>query len=211
MHIRQGNLGNATDPASADSSVNRGDLAVCACLLALAAVLLGKDIAIGGPRGDGAARMMDGVLIYDWVRGGVSAWLDPMAFAVRQYSYYPSLGIGSAYPPGFAAAEAVFFMIFGVSAMTARLCVLTFGLLAVCGVFLLMRKFASRLASSFAVLSLLVMPAVLDWTRQTALETPTLAVLVWSVLAGFHYTSRPNWARLSVWILLTLIERWVGD
>ena len=202
--ITQSSTFNAPAFRGSDGALDRRDLWLCAALLLIAAVVFGKDIAVGGPREDSAARMMDGVLIYDWVAAGPSAWLDPVGFAEHQYSYYPSLGIGSAYPPGFATVEALFFAVFGISVVTAHLCVLTFALLTCSGLFVLMRRFTGRLEAFCVVLCLMAMPSVVYWTRQVALEMPTLAVLIWSAVAACHYHRRPSRPRLLLWISVSL-------
>jgi hypothetical protein len=186
------------------SAIDRRDLWLCAVLLLIAAVVFGKDMTVGGPREDSAARVMDGVLIHDWVAAGPSAWVNPVGFAEHQYSYYPSLGIGSAYPPGFATVEALFFAVFGISVVTARLCVLTFALLTCSGLFVLMRRFTGRLQAFCVVLCLMAMPSVVYWTRQVALEMPTLAVLIWSAVAACHYHRHPSRPRLLLWIAVSL-------
>ena len=196
---------NMHDARASGGRLDRRDLALCAALLVLVAVVCGKGLTVGGPRwGDAGTHVMDGVLIYDWVCAGPAAWIDPVGFAERQYSHYPSLGIGSTYPPGFAVVEAAFFAVFGVSVITSRLCVLTFALAAFAGLYVLLRRFADRLPSACVVLSLLVMPSVVHWTRQTMLETPTLALLIWSAVAAYHYYRRPTWARLTCWVLLSV-------
>jgi hypothetical protein len=82
--------------------------------------------------------------------------------------------------------------------------VVTFGLAAVSGLYVLVRGFAGRLQASFAVLALLAMPSVVYWTRQAMLEMPTLAVLIWSAVAACHYRRRPGWAALALWIALSV-------
>jgi len=184
---------------------DRRDLLVGTALLALAAVIFAKGLAIGGPRwGDAGTHVMDGVLIYDWALAGPSAWIDPVGFAERQFGYYPSLGIVGNYPPGFAVVEACFFAVFGVSVVTARLCVLMFAVLLVGGLFVLVRRFTGRLQAACAVLGLLAMPSAVLWGRQAMLEVPTLAVLVWSAVAACRYHERPNWRRLICWVLLSV-------
>ena len=90
-------------PASSPGRITVADCTLLAALYAATAVVLGKDITLGGlADADSAAHAMDGVLIHDWVMAGPSAWLSPMEFARQQYGHYPTLGIGLHYPPGFA-------------------------------------------------------------------------------------------------------------
>jgi len=172
-------------------------LAICAGLAVLAAVVFSKDIHVGGIRDrDGAVHAMDGALIYDWVRVGPAAWLNPVAFAVQQYTRYPCLGIVGVYPPGFALAEAAVFAVAGVSVVSARLTVVLFGLLAVAGCWLFVRRFASDVAALLAAASLIGMPMTVALARQVMLEMPTLAVLIWLAWAADRYVARPTWRRL---------------
>ena len=196
---------DAPEGGAVPPRLDRRDLVICAGLLLLATVVLGKGMTIGGPRwGDVGTHVMDGVLIYDWVCAGPTAWVDPLGFAERQFGHYPTLGIVGTYPPGFATVEACFFAVFGVSVVTARLCVLSFALALAGGVFVLVRRFSGRLSAACAVLGLLAMPNVVLWSRQAMLEAPTLAVLVWSAVAVCHYREHPCWRRLVCWVFLTV-------
>jgi len=183
----------------------RGDRWALVLLIGLAAVVFGRDITVGGLRySDACTHAMDGVLVHDYVLAGPSAWARPIAFAVRQYGHFPTLGIGRVYPPGFACVEAVFFAVFGISALSARLCTLCFGLAAVAGCYVLARRCVGPRAAAIATACLISLPGVVYWTRQTMLEMPTLAVLIWAVVACLAYFERPSWSRLVVTVVLTL-------
>ncbi len=192
-------------PMTATSPFNRRDV-ILLCLLAVIAILVfGKDISVGGLRdGDSSAHAMDGVLILDWVRAGPAVWLHPMDFAVEQYSHYPTLAIGRHYPPGFAIVEALFFAIFGVSAMTARMCVVFFGILTVIGAYVFVWRFSSRAIAFMCGVVLVTMPMTTWWGRQEMLELPTLAMMIWSAVAIHWYLSKPG-ARRLVLVLFTLV------
>ncbi|MDO8632481.1 MAG: glycosyltransferase family 39 protein, partial [Phycisphaerales bacterium] len=129
---------------------------------------------------------------------GPKAWTTPMLFAERQYGHYPTLGIGKHYPPGFAVVEAVFFVVFGVSEASARLCVAFFGVLAAAGVYAFVRTIADRLAAMLAALLMIAIPATTHWGRQAMLEIPTLAVLTWSAVAFSWYLRQRTWRRFAV-------------
>lgn len=193
--------------AAADREANQRhrDGLICALLLGLAAVMFCKDIAVGGLRySDACTHAMDGVLIHDWVLSGPSAWLEPLQFAIDQYAHYPTLGMGRVYPPGFAIVESLFFAVFGISAVSARLCIVSFGLAAALGSYKLARRFTTPLAAACATGFLISMPGVVYWTRQVMLEMPTLAVLIWATYAALRYFERPAWGRLVVAMLLML-------
>ncbi|MFQ5493799.1 MAG: ArnT family glycosyltransferase [Phycisphaerae bacterium] len=179
------------------SEAGRGEIVTVALLMLLTAVVLGKDITVGGLRhGDSAVHAMDGVLVHDWVGGGLEAWRQPMAFAEAQYAHYPTLGIGRHYPPGFAVVEAAFFTVLGVSALSARLCVVFFGLAAAAGAYVFVRSLAGRLEAVLATVALVTMPVITRWGRQVMLEIPTLAVLIWAAVVFAYYVQRPTGWRL---------------
>ena len=185
------------------SNDRRPDLVVVSILLAVAAVVFTKDITVGGLRfGDASSHAMDGVLIRDWIAAGAGAWFSPMDFAARQYAHYPTLGIWHVYPPGFAIVESLFFALFGVSAFSARLCAAGFGLLAVLGCYKLSRRMMTPLGAACATGFLISAPGIVFWTRQAKVEMPTLAVLIWAVLAAVWYVERPSWRR---WLPVTAL------
>ncbi len=176
-------------------SIARNSFA-CLLLAIVATIVFSRDITVGGLRySDACTHAMDGVLIHDWVAAGPDAWASPMAFATRQYAHYPLLGIGRVYPPGFAVVESAFFALFGISAITARACVVVFGVLAVIGCHRLAVRMMTPVGAAVATAVLLGMPGIVYWTRQTMLEMPTLCVLIWSVLVAWRYIERPNWWR----------------
>jgi 4-amino-4-deoxy-L-arabinose transferase-like glycosyltransferase len=181
------------------------DLLCIATVCLFAFVVLGKDIARGGlidP--DASAHVMDGVLIHDWLLAGPRAWLTPMRFAQEQYGHYPTLGIGGHYPPGFAVVEAGFFLIFGVSAPSARLCVVFFGVLAAVGCYVFVRPLADRVTAVIAAILLIALPASTQWGRQVMLEVPLMASLLWAAVAFSWYFRAPTWTRFAVMCLTAL-------
>lgn len=184
--------------ATEQTPTSRHDVVLITLLLIVTAVVLGKDITAGGFRhGDSAIHAMDGVLIHDWVMHGGSALLQPMKFATEQYAHYPALGIGRHYPPGFAVVEAPFFAVFGISPVSARLCVVFFGLLATVAIYVYIRSLnRGRAAAFLGSIALITMPATTRWGRQVMLEMPTVAVLLWAAVAFSHYLRKPTWGRL---------------
>jgi len=178
---------------------SRGALMFVMVILLVGGMVLGRDLTAGGFRfGDASAHAMDGILIHDWIMAGPSVWLQPMPFAVEQYGHYPTLGIGRFYPPGFAIIESIFFALFGVTIVTARLCVLFFGLLAGVGAYVLVRRRFSERVSLFTAVILLSLPSVVTWGRQTMLEIPTLAALIWTSILFDRFLAFPTWTRWTV-------------
>ena len=198
MEVETIQVDRAIDPRRRDRW-----LAVLLALVAL--VVFSRHIGVGGLRfGDACSHAMDGVLIHDWLRAGPSAWWSPMEFATRQYAHHPTLGIGRVYPPGFAVVEAAFFGMFGVSAVSARLCVVAFGMFAAAGCYLVTRRLTSPLVAVCSTAFFISMPGIVWWTRQTMLEMPTLCVMIWTCLAALRYVEKPGWWRLAVLVGLTL-------
>lgn len=146
---------------------------------------------------------MDGVLIHDWIKAGPTEWFQPIDFAVKQYSYYPTLGMGRTYPPGFAIVESLFFLVFGVSIPVARFCTACFGIAAILGVYLVAKRSISIIAAICASLALLANPDVVYWTRQVMLEMPTLCVLIWLIYAVQGYVEKPTWKRWA-WVVMLM-------
>lgn len=193
-----------SEPCSSRRTTAAG-LAIVAVLLVAAAVVFTKDAAVGGFRwGDAPSHAMDGVLIRDWMTAGPQAWLQPRDFAERQYAYYPTLSMGQTYPPGFAIFEGLFFWLFGVSAAVARLTTACFGVAAIFGAYLVARRLQTSIGAVCTAGALLAMPSIVLWTRQTMLEMPTLAVLIWLTYAVQAYLAVPTWPRCIVVILLLL-------
>lgn len=185
--------------STAQTRWTRSDRRAVVALVILAGLVFGRGIMIGGLRdGDSSAHAMDGVLILDWVRAGPAAWLDPMGFAREQYAHYPTLAIGRHYPPGFAVVEAAFFGLFGISAITARACVVAFGAALGVGCFAFARRFADTTTSLLAGTFIITMPAIVHWGRQEMLEAPTLAVMTFALCAAAWYLDRPSRSRLIV-------------
>lgn len=180
----------------------RSDRLAVVALVVLAGVVFGRGITVGGLRdGDSSAHAMDGVLILDWVRAGPGAWLDPMGFAREQYAHYPTLAIGRHYPPGFAVVEAAFFALFGISAITARACVVAFGAMLGVGCFAFTRRFSDTTTAALAGVFMITMPAIVLWGRQEMLEAPTLAVMTIALCTAARYLERPSGRRLIVMMI----------
>ncbi len=182
------------------------DAAILAVVCLIAAAVMGKDITRGGlVDPDASAHVMDGVLIHDWLLAGPRAWAAPLHFAREQYGHYPTLGIGGHYPPGFAVAEAGFFLVFGVSATSARLCVVLFGVLAAAGCYVFVRGLSDRVMAAIAAVLLIVLPASTNWGRQVMLELPVVATLMWAAVAFSWYFRAPSWRRFALMCLVALL------
>lgn len=182
------------------------DWVAIVALCAITVAVLGKDITRGSMIDpDAAAHAMDGVLIHDWLLAGPGDWMSPMRFAREQYGHYPTLGIGGHYPPGFALIEALFFLVLGVSAASARWCVVFFGAIAAVGCYRFMRTWTDSPTAILAAILLVSIPASTEWGRQIMLEVPLMAVLIWAAVALLWYLDQPTWTRLAAASALSLV------
>jgi hypothetical protein len=111
---------------------------------------------------------------------------DAKQWAVDYYLQYPALTI-LFYPPMYAAVEAVFFGLFGVSDAVASLSPMAFcGSLAV-GAYYLSRRWLPPLQAASAALLLLGLPEIARWGRQTMTDVPAMSFLVWSSYLFVRY------------------------
>ena len=135
---------------------------------------------------------LNGAFYKDMIEeGGV---LHPRSYAERYYVQYPSLTIGY-YPPVFYTIEALFFKLFGVSPLVARLAVLSFTLLGV-NIFLLICRlwFPLWLSITGSILYLL-QPATLFGQKSVMLEMPALAMSMLALYWLYIGTKKDNsWA-----------------
>jgi hypothetical protein len=70
----------------------------------------GTFIAEFGRHPDEAAHYMNGLLVRDYIGGGLPG--DPLSFATQYYRHYPKVSIGH-WPPGFHVLEAAWMLLFG--------------------------------------------------------------------------------------------------
>lgn len=133
-----------------------------------------RGIGNGGVTATDAARhAMNGAFIYDLVRTGHI--LHPVEYAKEYYGRLPALSMPF-HPPGFPAIEAVFFALFGVNLLAARLAVSLF--VAISAVLLYRLVQASLKIDLLAVC--VVVSTLSAWSAQyvstdVMLEFPSLA------------------------------------
>jgi hypothetical protein len=105
---------------------------------------------------------------------------DPRGYAVAYYLKYPALTI-LFYPPLFAMAEGLMFLLFGVSANVAQATVSIFAFMAAYAAYLISLRSVPRFAAIGVGLALLGIPEIMLWERQIMLDIPALALLLWAV------------------------------
>jgi hypothetical protein len=122
---------------------------------------------------DAARHAMNGAFIYDMVRSGHVA--HPIEYARQYYGHLPALSIPF-HPPLFPAIEALFFALFGVKLLTARVAVaLSVGICA-----LLLYRFVRFTLGSDILAACVTVTTLSLWTvqlvsRDVMLEFPALA------------------------------------
>jgi hypothetical protein len=141
---------------------------------------------------DAPSHALNGVFYKDMIeQGGV---LHPTSYAERYYVQYPSLTIG-VHPPVFYTIEALFFKIFGVSPLVAKLTVLLFTILGVNIFFLLSRVWLPLGLSVVGSILYLLQPATLFVQNNVMLEMPALAMSIMAVYCLYIGTERGKpWA-----------------
>jgi 4-amino-4-deoxy-L-arabinose transferase-like glycosyltransferase len=122
---------------------------------------------------DAARHAMNGAFIHDLLRGG--HWSSPIEFAKSYYSQYPAISMPY-HPPLFPAIEALFFAIFGVNLLTARIVVA----LAIGASAALLYLLTRATLGSPAIAACVTVTTFSLWTvqlvaRDVMLEAPALA------------------------------------
>jgi len=197
----------ADGPASGQPRNGRSPWMDVALMCVLVAVVVWLCLGANGRSefwwNDAPRHAMDGVFVFDFVRD-LPQSLSLVQYATEYYARYPCLALVQ-YPPVFAVAEGLFFAVFGVHAVVARLTVAAFAALGVVAGYALARRFLGRLASAVFVLLTFAAPDVVYWSREVMLETPMLAMMLLAsyVFVRFTETGRTTHG-VFAGILLTL-------
>ncbi|MBS0510338.1 MAG: glycosyltransferase family 39 protein [Proteobacteria bacterium] len=165
-------------------------------LWALIAVLVIPTIGAGGFWWtDEARHAMGGVFILDFIRDLPLS--DPLGYAMRYFAQYPALALNW-YLPGFYAAEAALFGLFGASEAAAHWTVIAFCALGASVWFAWTREGWGPLPALVATASFLAVPEWNFWARSVMLEAPAIAMFVLSVWCFERYLDRPTFTRALV-------------
>jgi hypothetical protein len=158
-----------------------------------------RQINLGGfSWSDASIHAMDGVFILDIVRDLPTRLHD---WAEQYYLRYPCLGIVTFYPPFFAGVEAIFYAIFGVSVLTARLCVVAFALTGFFAMYWIGKQLLDKTAGLLAAGLWATLPMTVLWSRQVMLEVPTVTMLL--LCFGCYLKYRAS--KTLPWIIATAI------
>jgi 4-amino-4-deoxy-L-arabinose transferase-like glycosyltransferase len=125
---------------------------------------------------DAARHAMNGAFIHDWVGSG--HWSNPVHSAKVYYAQYPALSMPY-HPPLFPAMEAIFFAVFGVKLLTARLAVAL--CVAICAIIL--NRLVSATLKSQLLAACITVTTFSLWTvqyvaRDVMLEFPSMVFVL---------------------------------
>jgi 4-amino-4-deoxy-L-arabinose transferase-like glycosyltransferase len=122
---------------------------------------------------DASRHAMNGVFIYDMVRTG--HLMHPIAYAKEYYAHFPVLSMPY-HPPLFPAIESLFFAVFGVNLLAARLAVaLAVGVSAVLLYRLIQVTLGSQALAACVTVTMLSLWSAQWSARDVLLEFPVLA------------------------------------
>lgn len=169
-------------PAVASPNASAASPADRWCILILIAAIVA--LALTAPRhgefwwSDAPRHALNGVFVADFLKtmpaiGAAQRW------AVDYYLQYPALTI-LFYPPLFATAEAIGFLLFGYSHAVAIGTVMVFYLALALGCYALARRWMVPVNACAVALLLVGFAEVAFWGRQVMTEIPAYALLVWS-------------------------------
>jgi len=134
--------------------------------------------------GDEAQHAVTGLFLADVMRD--LPLRHPVQYAYTYYAQYPAVAIVH-WPPLFHAIEGVSFLLFGPSAMSARLAVLFFTLLLLWSWFRLVEGLQGPFTAAVAAAVLGLLPLALLFEKTVMLEIPSLALGVATVRSWLGY------------------------
>ena len=141
---------------------------------------------------DETRHAMGGVFILDLVRDMPLA--DPVGYAFQYFAQYPALALNW-YLPGFYAAEAIFYAVFGISEAAAHWTVVMFCVVAGSALFDWTRRTWGATAALIATALFLSVPDWNFWARSVMLEAPAIAMLILAIWSFELYLDKPTFAR----------------
>jgi hypothetical protein len=132
---------------------------------------------------DSAHHLVDGYFFRDLIVDHPTSHLE--AYALGYYKQYPAMGF-IFWPPFFSFVLGLFCMVGGTHVLTARVCLLFFGVVFSWAFYAILRRRFSIWLSFSATIAAIVMPGLAWDFNQIMLEMPTLAMMCLAVLAYFH-------------------------
>jgi hypothetical protein len=114
------------------------------------------------------------------------------------YAKYPALGVPH-WPPLFYTVEGVFFLLFGISAITSRVVILLYALMGIAFFYGIGLELGPRYRAVLAALILPLMPYMLLYERATMLEIPMIALCLGTLYFWLRFLATERGAY--VWMM----------
>lgn len=171
-------------PSSA-SLFSRGNAVVLLLILAITGVIMSLDIHEGELHfnSDEMRHAFTGVFMRDLM---VDRPEHPIAYAYQYYAKYPALGVPH-WPPFFYGVEGIFFLLFGISAVTSRVVILLFALMGVAFLYGVALQMGPSYRAALAAFITPLMPYMLLYERATMLEIPMVALSLGTVFFWLRF------------------------
>ncbi|HTS35578.1 MAG TPA: glycosyltransferase family 39 protein [Candidatus Solibacter sp.] len=113
----------------------------------------------------------------------------PVEYAYRYYAQYPAVAILH-WPPLFYIFEGISFLLFGASAVSARLTVVFFEIVLLYQFFLLVEELQDSYTAAISTAVLGLLPVVVLFEKTVMLEIPSLALAVGAIRHWIRYLDR---------------------
>ena len=152
--------------------------------------------------GDESRHAMNGVLFLDFIKDGCPG--SPIDYARQYYQRYPNLSI-HLLQPLFYPFEMIFFALFGVSALTARLSIFVLSLTTIFGFYYLIAQHLGRLTAMVAVSLLVLHPYFLLHANHVMLEIPGLCFLVLNAFLLLSNSKRKRKVGFVLMVIMPLL------
>ncbi|PID58071.1 hypothetical protein CSB45_05105 [candidate division KSB3 bacterium] len=133
---------------------------------------------------DESRHAMDGVYIHDLLQD--HPFFELYQYTERYYAKYPALAL-TWYPPFFALIEALFYSLFGISVLTARLTVIFFASTGMLFWYFFVQKIYGRATAFYSGVLYISTPMVMTWSHTVMLEIPTTAMIMISMYCFYSY------------------------
>ncbi len=132
---------------------------------------------------DSAHHLVDGYFFRDLI---VDHPVDHLpSYVLSYYKQYPAIGF-IFWPPFFSLVLGLFCLVGGAHVLTARICILFFGIVFAWSFYAILRRRFPVWLSFAATVSAITMPGIAWSYNEIMLELPTLAMMCVAVLAYLH-------------------------
>jgi hypothetical protein len=132
---------------------------------------------------DSAHHLVDGYFFRDLIVDHPVNHLE--GYGLSYYKQYPAIGF-IFWPPFFSLVLGLFCLVGGVHVLTARICILFFGIVFAWSFYAILRRKFPVWLSFTATIAAITMPGVAWSFNEIMLELPTLAVMCVAILAYLH-------------------------